>query len=171
MANKSRSDYLRKVKAEYWATVDAFTGGDHDKGWFRAPRTLPLILSLLQDKALTGNRDPTRVYLELFSRHYNTGVVEIQSESEHAYAAGYRSSRATRTWQEHMRCLEQLGFIKIQAIGSHAFKYVLLVHPAVAIEQLRSQGKVQEDWWVTYTDRRNRSGELSVEERMKTKTA
>ena len=34
-------------------------------GWFKAPRTLPLVLALLSDKGLTDGRDASRLYLEL----------------------------------------------------------------------------------------------------------
>jgi hypothetical protein len=165
MATKVKSDRLQKIRQEFWPEVDVWTGGEHDKGWFKAPRTLPLILALIQDKKLSESSDPTRVYLELLSRQFGDGVVEIQNEAEHAYAAGYTSSRATRTWQDHMRCLERLGFIKIKGIGKHAFKYVALVHPVSALEELRKKNLVPQDWWDAFTDRRIQTGELSYEER------
>jgi hypothetical protein len=166
MAGKSKSDRLQKVREEFWPEVDAWTGGEHDKGWFKAPRTLPLILALIQNKELTGAGDPTTVYLELLSRQFGEGVVEIQNEAEHAYAAGYTSSRAVRTWQDHMRSLEKLGFIKIKGIGKHAFKYVILVPPVTALEELREKGLVPGDWWDAFNDRRIQTGELSHAERV-----
>ncbi len=165
MAGKSKSERLQKIREEFFPQLDVWTGGEHDKGWFKAPRTLPLVLALIQSKSLTGSSDPTTVYLELLSRQFGEGVVEIQNEAEHAYAAGYTSSRAIRTWQDHMRCLEKLGFIRIKGIGKHAFKYVALVHPVAALEQLRNQGLVPEDWWAAFTDRRIQTGELSFQER------
>jgi hypothetical protein len=165
MATKPKSDRLQKIRSEHWPMVDLWTGGEYDKGWFKAPRTLPLILALMQSKQLTGNADPTRVYLELLSRQFGEGVVEIQNEGEHAYAAGYTSSRAVRTWQDQMRCLEKLGFIKIKGIGKHAFKYVALVHPVAALEELRQKNLVPQDWWDAFTDRRIQTGELSYEQR------
>ena len=165
MAAKSKSDRLQKIREEFWPQVDVWTGGELDKGWFKAPRTLPQILALIQNKRLTGSGDPTTVYLELLSRQFGEGVVEIQNEAEHAYAAGYTSLRAVRTWQDHMRCLERLGFIKIKGIGKHAFKYVALIHPVAALEGLRAKDMVPQDWWDAFTDRRIQTGELSYEER------
>jgi hypothetical protein len=46
-----------------------------DDGWFKAPRTLPLILALIRDKKLTPKGDPTSVYLELLSRQFGDGIV------------------------------------------------------------------------------------------------
>jgi hypothetical protein len=53
-------------------------------GWFKGPRTLPLILALLSDKKLTAGRDISRVYLELLAQHMDGGVIEIGNEADHA---------------------------------------------------------------------------------------
>ena len=50
MATKTKSDRLQKIREEFWPLLDVWTGGEHDKGWFKAPRTLPLILALIQSK-------------------------------------------------------------------------------------------------------------------------
>lgn len=165
MAGESKNDRRSRIREQFWPDADAWTGGEHDKGWFKSPRTLPLILALLRSKELSGTADPTAVYLELLSRQFGDGVVEIQNEAEHAYAAGYNSSRAIRTWQEQMRLLERLGFIKVKGIGKHAFKYVLIVHPATAINALHETARIPADWWDAYCDRRLQTKELSYAER------
>lgn len=157
-----------KLRKEYWLKEDAWTG-EKEKGWFRAPRTLPLILSLLSSKELSGSKDPTRVYLELLARHIDEGVIEMVSEAEHSYAAGYEGSRGIRTWQERMKILEKLGFIKTKQIGNQRYKYVLLVHPTIAIQRLREDKKISDHWWDTYRARQINTGEASYEERQKAK--
>src|SRR5688572_18551276 len=122
----------QKLRREFWPNEDAWTGVN-EKGWFFAPRTLPLLLSLMGTKAVSGNLDPTAVYLELVSRHIDGGVVEMVSYADHAYAAGYDGQRGIRSWQERMNTLERLGLIKTKRIGNHLFKYVLLIHPTAAI--------------------------------------
>jgi hypothetical protein len=167
MASSSGLDERRqRIREEFWPDEDAWTGGEHDKGWFKAPRTLPLILTLMRSKDLSGTSDPSNVYLELLSRQFGDGVVEIQNEAEHAYAAGYSSTRAVRTWQDLMRCLEKLGFIKIKGIGKNAFKYVLIVHPATVIKRLQDDGNIPQEWLDAYRDRRTQTKELSYEERL-----
>lgn len=162
----AQSERLQGVRDAYWPDADPWTGArEIDDGWFKAPRTLPLILSLIRDKNLTPKGDPTAVYLELLSRQFNDGVVEIQNESDHAFAAGYTTTRAHRTWAEHMRQLEQLGFIKIQKVGTNPFKYVLIVHPSTAVHHLQQQGKVPESWFEVYRDRCITIKELSYEQR------
>lgn len=166
MAGKTgAADRRQKLRDEFWPHEDAWTGED-EKGWFRAPRTLPLILSLLGDKQLTDGCNPASVYVELVARQIDAGVVTIESDADHAYAAGYVGPRALRTWQERMRLLEKLGFIQIKAIGNQAFKHVLIVHPTKVIEQLRQGGKVNSRWWDAYRDRQIQTKEASYQERI-----
>jgi hypothetical protein len=135
-------------KERYWKDEESFSGAG--SGWFKAPRTTPLILALLTEKRLTEGRDVSRVYLELLSRHMDGGLIELGSESEHAYAAGYTGARAIRTWQERMRLLERLGFIKTMPIGGQRYKLVLLVDPLVAVAALYRRGEVPPEWWEAY---------------------
>lgn len=139
-----------KYKAEYWPDEIAWTGEKPEKGWFRAPRTFSLVCALLKTKKVSGKKNPASVYLELLSRHRDTGVVEMASEGEHSYAAGYMTSRGIRTWQEHMKLLEDLGFIKSVSAGNQKYKYVLLIHPSIAVKKLYDKDLVDSKWWDMY---------------------
>ena len=153
-----------KWKGEFWSSAEAWTGED-EKGWFRAPRTLPLVLQLLASKQLSGNIDPSSVYLELLARHIDNGVVEMAHEADHAFAAGYVGSRAVRSWQERMKILEDLGFIRTKQIGNQRFKYVLILHPTVVIQHLYETKKITMQWWETYRARQIETKEARFEER------
>src|SRR5205823_1065618 len=83
-----------------------------EKGWFKASRALPLFLALMASKRVSGELDPTRVYLELLARHIDGGFVELGAEADHAMAAGYSGDRAIRTWRERIKILERSGFVK-----------------------------------------------------------
>src|SRR5687767_12629024 len=72
----SRTEQREKLRKEFWPQEDAWAVGA-EVGWFRAPRTLPLILELIASKDLSGRNDPTRVYLELLARHIDGGIVEM----------------------------------------------------------------------------------------------
>ena len=63
----------------HWSNDFAWNGTGN--GWFKGPRTLPLILALLSDKKLTAGRDVAGVYLELLARHMDGGVIEIGNEA------------------------------------------------------------------------------------------
>lgn len=169
--NKTQAHEKRvKLRKQFWAGEDAWTGAN-EQGWFFAPRTLPLVLGLLASKELSGRCDPTRVYLELWSRHLSAGVVEMKHEGDHAYAAGYVGARGIRTWQERMRILEKTGFIRTQQIGNQKYAYVLLVHPTTAVQRLHEAGRVPDLWWKTYCARQIETKEPSYKERMKARGA
>jgi hypothetical protein len=154
-----------KLRNEFWANAESWTGTD-DKGWFRAPRTLPLILELLASKRINEKQqDVTRVYLELWARHIDSGIIEMGEQARHAYAAGYRGPRAVRTWVERMKVLEDSGFIKSKEAEGQRYKYVLLVHPTIAVQTLRDAGKIEDEWWDTYRARQIQIKESSFEER------
>jgi hypothetical protein len=161
MPQTAGSERRAQLKARYWEEDAAWTGSGN--GWFRAPRTLPLILGLLSEKELTGGRDVTPVYLELLARHMDGGVVEIGNEADHAYGAGYTGNRAIRTWHERMRLLEALGLIKSKQVGNQKYRLVLLVDPLIAITQLHKKGKVAAEWWEAYTLRLMETKEAEAE--------
>ncbi|MBI1955427.1 MAG: hypothetical protein HYS38_03440 [Acidobacteria bacterium] len=168
---KTRGDEQReKLRQQFWPNEDAWTG-ESEKGWFFAPRTLPLVLGLIASKELSGKSDATRVYLELWSRHMSGGVIEMKHEGDHSYAAGYFGNRGIRTWQERMKILEKNGFIKTKHIGNQRYRYVLLVHPTAAVQKLRDADRVSEQWLNTYCARQIEAKEPTYEERKKTKTA
>ncbi len=150
-----------QLKERYWAKDSAWNGTSN--GWFKGPRTLPLILSLLSDRKLTNGRDVSRVYLELLARHMDGGVVEIGNEADHAYGAGYSGTRAIRTWHERMQLLEKLGFIRSRQIGNQKYKLVLLVDPFQAVVSLRKQDRVDDAWWEAYALRLIETKEADAE--------
>ncbi len=142
------ADRRAQLKKRYWPNEEAWNGTGN--GWFRGPRTVPLILVLLSQKELTAGHDVSRVYLELLSRHMDGGVIEIGNEADHAYAAGYTGTRAIRTWHERMKLLEQLGFIQSKRVANQHYKLVLVVDPLHAVTELRKQGRVPDSWWEAY---------------------
>lgn len=154
------------IKKELWPKEIAWTGERPESGWFRAPRTLPLILTLLSDKKISGKSDLSGVYLELLARHRDSGIVEMVTPGEHSYGAGYSGSRGVRTWQERMKILEELGFIKSKQSGNQQYKYVLLVHPTIAVHNLYNVGKVPKTWWETYRPRQIEATEAPYEKLM-----
>jgi hypothetical protein len=156
-----------KVRKKLWPDEDAWTG-ENERGFFQAPRTLPLLLHLLSTKVVSGKQNPSNVYVELWARHMGGGVIEMKHEGEHTYASGYSSGR-TRTWRDHMKLLEENGFIKTKMVGNQQYKYVLLIHPTAVVERLRQQNKVDPHWLETYELRQLETKERTYAERMKAK--
>lgn len=139
-----------KIREALWPGEQPW-GFKKEKGFFFAPRTLPLLLRLLRLKKISGDKDPGPVYVELLSRHMGDGLIEMDHEAEHAYAAGYT---AVRAWRERMKILEDAGFIKSQGKTNRPYTYVLLLHPAGAVAGLQQKGLVPEEWQGVYDARR-----------------
>jgi hypothetical protein len=171
MAGKSGVAKRREeIRQYYWPTEDLWTG-EKEVGWFSVPRSLPLVMTLLSSKRISGGKDPSNVYLELLSRQKGEGVIEMGHEADHAYAAGYEGNRAVRTWQERMQILEEIGFIRAIRIGNQRYKYVAIVHPTTAVHALRSEGKVPDEWWDAYVANKRESKEAGFEERKSERSA
>lgn len=166
MDKTKRQEHRDRIRKQFFANEDAWTG-ENEKGWFRAPRTLPLLLGLIASKPVSGKWDLSSVYVELWARHMGGGVIEMRHEGDHAYAAGYVGTRGIRSWQERMNLLEKIGAIKTKRIGNQRYKYVLLVHPSALVEKLRREDKVADTWMDAYTDRRQETKELTFEARRK----
>ena len=167
MPIKSGAELRREqIRENFFPTDDLWMVGLKEIGWFSSPRTLPLILSLIDSKPISGTRSASRVYVELLSRHRTDGIIEMANEAEHAYASGYEGSRAVRSWQERMQTLEENGFIRAQKIGNERYKYVGLVHPTTAIQKLREADKVPEPWWAAYVARKLETKELTHDQRI-----
>ncbi len=166
---KTRSHEMRdELRRKFWPNEDAWTG-ESELGFFQAPRTLPLLLLLMSSKTLSGRKNPSRVYIELWARHMGGAVIDMRPETEHAYAAGYTSNRGMRTWRDNMALLESTGFIKTKKIGNQQYRYVLLIHPTAVVEKLKAQKKVDEEWVTAYEARQTETKERSYAQRVKEK--
>lgn len=124
---------------------------DKVKGFATVPRLLPWVMHLI--KHLTTGGDPSSAYLELWCRDFGQSIIEISDEQECAYAAGYASTRAVRTWREHMLKLVEMGFIRVQASGNREYGQVLLLHPLAVCRRLHEAGKTPEGWWAAFLAR------------------
>jgi hypothetical protein len=159
-----------EIRNQYWPDEDLWTG-EKEVGWFPAPRTLPLILSLLSSKEISTKKDPSSVYLDLISRQRGEGVIEMGHEAEHAFASGYEGRRAVRTWQERMKILEENGLIRTAEVGNQRYKYVAIVHPTTAVQRLRDDKRVPNKWWNAYVARKLETREATHEQREKRKAS
>lgn len=149
-----KSQTLRReaLRSQYWPK-DIHYEGFEGTGYFCAPRTLPLLLCVLNSKEISDRKNPGSVYVELLARHIDEGIVEMVQETDHAFAAGYTGERGRRTWRERMKILIKHGVIKAVERGGLEFGTVLLLHPTLVLEGLRKAGKVPDAIWNTYVAR------------------
>jgi hypothetical protein len=135
------------LRDSLWGDAEKLVLKPDEKGWWKAPRTLPLVLTLTRDKRITGNLDCSAVYLELWSRDFGQGIVEIFDEAEHAFAAGYVGDRAVRSWRERVRKLAEADFLRIARKPNREIGYVLLLDPYTVVQALRDKEKIGDTWW------------------------
>jgi hypothetical protein len=102
--------------------------------------------------------DPSPAYLELWMRSFDEGLVTIVDEEQCAFAAGYASNRALRTWSEHMLSLVNMGFILTHRDGLREFGQVLLLNPLAVAAALNDQGKTPAGWWASFVRRAKEIG-------------
>lgn len=144
-----RRESLRRKHFGEEAAQRAWKGAE-ETGYFCASRLLPILLQFASDKRVVGKHDCARAYIELLSRDWGQGVVELRDAETHAFRAGYRSARGARTWTEQIRALEKAGFIEVQSRGRNKLGIALIVHPQSVIADLRRQGLLDEDLLAEY---------------------
>jgi hypothetical protein len=156
---KTRDELRReKIRDEHWADTAPIRWPPSDgKGWFKAPRVLPVLLQILTTKSVVATGNPSNVYIELLSNAWEDGLLIITNENEHARLAGYGGSRGLRTWRDGMKMLVDLGFIRVAPRGDSEFGYVLIVNPYIPVKALREAGKVDDGWWNLFTEKWSRA--------------
>jgi hypothetical protein len=76
-----------------------------------------------------------------------------------AYSAGFISrGRNVRSWEERVKELAELGFVKVAPYGSKKQGYILLVDPHKVVKKLKDDGKLPPEWWGAYTKRASEIG-------------
>jgi hypothetical protein len=153
MPKQNRQDIRRhELREALWPGSSSWIWDSESSiGYTVVPRVLPLVLHLIKilaDGGKTG--DPSPAYIDLWCRDFGQGMITIMDEERAAYSSGYSSSRAHRTWKEHMKKLVNLGFIKVKKDGIREFGQVLLLNPLSVCESLNKAGKVPEEWWTAF---------------------
>jgi hypothetical protein len=102
-------------------------------GFTTIPRTMPLILSIMDDLA---GAPVAMAYLELWGRSFDEGFVTLSKPREIAFHAGFDGQRGERTWRAKMKALADLGFIHTQGGASGAMSYALILNPYLVVRRL-----------------------------------
>ena len=162
MSRKLSNADRRRIatREETWPGSDEMVwnpGSDDVKGFATVSRLMPWITGLIRHLAGKG-KDPSDVYWELWCRDFGQSIVEIKDEEEHAFAAGYTSSRALRTWREHIQLLAELGFILIAPVGNREIGYVLLIDPLAVARSFHERKQTPAGWWNSFSRRAKEIG-------------
>lgn len=151
MTGSRASRRRRSQRDRLWADAEAVVFPTKRGGWAQMPRTVPMIGTLIDQ--IRTKESAGRLYLVLWSYEFGDGFVEVPDPAMVALEAGYTMSRAERSFNERMRVLCELGFIRTAPLGVREFGYVLLVDPHQVVVNLRAQARLSELWWTTFLAR------------------
>ncbi len=132
--------HIRKVldlRAKLWPEIDFDKQLWHRKtndGFITMPRTMPLIVSIIDDLSKGGPAGST--YMELWCRTYDEMYVSLSKSKEIAFHSGFTGQRAERTWAEKIRKLDELGFISVKPGQSGPLSHALVLNPYMTIKRL-----------------------------------
>jgi hypothetical protein len=98
-----------------------------NKGFATIPKTMPLILQIMDD--LSNGKPLSSTYLGLWCETWDNSMVNASKHQDMAHAAGFTGQRATYTWSARMQLLQKLNFIDIKAGKSGAISHVLIWNP------------------------------------------
>lgn len=100
-------------------------------GFITIPRTLPLIVEIIN--CMTKGKPAGAAYFELWCRSFDECFVDMDDEDGMAFSTGFTGQRATSTWRDRIRALQNLGFIDVQTKGGKS--YALIYNPYQVIYQ------------------------------------
>ncbi len=127
-----------KLRGEFWSEVteDDLWHRKRQTGWITIPRTMPIIVNIID--SLTKNASAGNTYFSLWCRSFDEQVIEIQNPSDLASESGFSGERAVYTWRQRMKSLKSLGFIDTHA-GSHDYQFILLLNPHKVIKRMKGE--------------------------------
>lgn len=135
--SKMQAKTLR-LREELWPeiTEDDLWHRKRQTGWITIPRTMPIIINIID--ALTKNASAGNTYFCLWCRSFDEQVIEISNPSDLAAESGFSGERATYTWRQRMKSLKTLGFIDSRA-GSHDYQFVLILNPHKVVKKMKGE--------------------------------
>jgi len=128
-----------ELRGRLWPSVT----GDHlwlrqtHDGYTTIPRTMPIILSIMDD--LANSQPVSMTYLELWGRVFDEGFVTLSKPREMAFHSGFTGQRGERTWRGRIKILADLGFIDVRPGASGSMSYALIYNPYLVIRRLHDQ--------------------------------
>lgn len=109
----------------------------NNKGFATIPKTMPLILQIMDD--LSNGKPVSSTYLGLWCSTWDNSMVDVAKHEELAHAAGFTGQRAKYTWAGRIKVLHELKFIDVKAGKSGPISHVLIFNPHKVIRWHHSQ--------------------------------
>jgi hypothetical protein len=103
----------------------------HD-GFITIPRTLPLIMNIMDDMA---GQPVGHTYLELWCRSFDEAIVTLSKPREVAFHSGFGGQRNESTWRQRLKAISKLEFVLFAAGSSGPYSYALLINPYLVLRR------------------------------------
>jgi hypothetical protein len=115
-------------------------------GFVTVPRTMPLIMSIMDD--LSGKGFPvSSTYFEMWCRLHDEQFLTLNRPEEMAFHAGFGGQRALRTWKDRVKRLAELGFLEIKEGPVGDLSYALFMNPYHVVKRHFLEKKVNGAKW------------------------
>jgi hypothetical protein len=115
------------------------------KGWTYLPKSMPLVLTILD--RLSVGKPLSATYLDLWCRTRNDAFVVANQPQEMAFASGFTGERAVRTWKDRIAILRDCGFIDTKPGATGDIGFILLFNPFAIIHGLWKDRKVSTNYF------------------------
>ena len=121
------------LRGHLWPDVDDLLWAPALKGFTTIPKTMPLILKIMDE--MTKGAPVSSTYLTLWCATWNNNSFVALSKSEDmANASGFGGQRGVHTWVTRMKKLRDLHFIDIKAGKSGPMSSAIVFNPHLVIQ-------------------------------------
>lgn len=147
-ASKATAKRKVELRQKLWpgVTEEHLWDRKNRDGFATIPRTLPLMLTIMNDLAEKG-KPVAPVYFELWSRLRDEGYLSLSTPQEMAFASGHTGQRALYTWRDRVSKLRDLEFLNVKPGPFGELSYALFWNPYHVIRKHYEAGRVREDKW------------------------
>ena len=130
---------ILELRAKLWPQIsdDQLWNRKRYDGFITVPRTMPLIMSIIDD--LTKGSPASTTYFELWCRAYDEMYVSLSKSKELAFHSGFIGQRAERTWKDRIMRLDELGFIRTQSGSAGALSHAVILNPHFVVKRLHAE--------------------------------
>lgn len=110
---------------------------DYD-GFLSIPRTMPIILNIIND--LTKGKPAGSTYFALWCMTFPKEMyVSLLNADDLAYFAGFTGQRAVRQWRDRMNSLADLGFVRVAEGARGKLSHAAIPNPHFVVRRLYKQ--------------------------------
>lgn len=109
-------------------------------GFLSVPRTMPIILAIIND--LTKGKPAGSTYFSLWCMTFPGEMyVSLSNADLLAFQSGFSGQRAVRQWQDRVKALAELGFIRVAEGARGKLSHAGIPNPHFVIRRLHKDGQ------------------------------